>query len=353
VDLNAHLKALSAIAAPSGHEGPARDAIRAAWADLVDEFQTDGLGSLIALKRGTGADPRRRVMLCAHMDEIGLMVAGIRHGFIRASALGGIDFRVLPGQPVIVHGQRALKGVFGAAPPHMALDRKQYPKREELWIDVGLPAAEVETLARIGDLITFDAPPVELKGERLAAKSLDNRVSVAAVTVCLDALARRAHLWDVVAVASAQEEVSGSSGARTAAYRIEPDIAIVIDGSYGRQRGVDDDESFALGDGPTIGRGPNFHPLLEKALEKAAKVEEIKTQVEVIPGNSLTDAWEVQITGTGVPTALIGIPMRNMHTPVETIDLRDVRRAGRLMAAFVAGLEPDFLAEIAWPETIP
>ncbi|MBN1563242.1 MAG: M42 family peptidase, partial [Anaerolineae bacterium] len=341
MDLKAHLKDLCTVAAPSGHEGPIRAVIRNAWADLVDEFQIDGLGSLIAVKYGTQQPqdtPRRRVMLCAHMDEIGMIVSEIRDGFIRTSALGGVDYRVLLAQSVLVHGRRTLPGVVGAAPPHMALNRREYPTSDELWIDVGLPADEVAALVRIGDVITFDAPFFELKGSRVGSKSMDNRASVAAVTCCLDALARRTHEWDVYAVASAQEETAGS-GAQTAAYQIQPDLAIVIDGTFALQRGVDDDEGFKLGDGPTIGRGPNFHPGLFKKMQKVAREEEIDLTVEVLPGHSGTDAWTIQLTRAGVPSTLLSVPMRNMHSPVEIVDLRDIRRIGRLMTAVITQLD--------------
>ena len=348
-DLNTHLKELAAVAAPSGHEGLARAAIRAAWSPLADTLDSDGLGSLIAVKHGTGPAPRRRVMLCAHMDEIGLIVAEVRDGFIRTSPLGGVDYRVLLSQPVLVHGRRMLPGVFGAAPPHMALSRKRYPDSGELWVDVGLPADEVAALVRVGDLLTFDAPPLDLKTHKIAAKSLDNRASVAAVTQCLHALAGRSHAWDVVAVAAVQEEV-GSHGAVAAAYKTQPDIAIALDVTYGTQRGVGDDESFALNGGPTVSRGPNFHARLVKAFRDVARDHDAKLQVEAMPGDSLTDAWLLQVSGEGVPTLLIGIPLRNMHTPVEVVDVRDVKRAGRLLATFIAGLEPDFLESLAWTD---
>lgn len=350
VDLEQHLKQLCETPAPSGHEGPIRDLIRAAWTGLVDEFSTDRLGSLIALKRGTGPEPRRRVMLCAHMDEIGLIASEICGSFVRTAALGGVDYRALLAQPVIVHGRRALRGLIGAAPPHMSLDRKKYPGAAELWVDVGLPADEVGTLVRVGDLITFDAPLRRLKGERVAAKSLDNRASVAAVTLCLEELGQRAHAWDVVAVASAQEE-TGSLGAITAAYQVQPDLAIAIDGTFGLQRGVDDDEGYALNGGPTISRGPNFHPRLVEQVRDLAKTLDMKLQVEVVPANSGTDAWLIQVSRDGVPTLLVGIPLRSMHTTVEVVDLRDISRAGRLLAAFVAHLPPEFLDQIAW--TLP
>jgi endoglucanase len=349
LDLNTLLKQFSETAAPSGHEGAARKAIRAAWAGLANEFYTDGLGSLIAVKHGTGPEPRRKIMLCAHMDEIGLIAAEIRGAFIRTEPLGGIDYRTLLSQPVIVHGRQTLKGVFGAAPPHMALDRKKYPGAADLWVDVGLSAEDVRDLVRVGDLITFDSPYTELKGDRVAGKSFDNRASVAAVTLCLDELAHRAHAWDVIAVAAVQEEV-GANGAVAAAYQVQPDLAIAIDGTFATQRGVDEDEGYALGGGPTISRGPNFHPRLVEMFRDLAKELDIKLPVEALPGDSGTDAWLIQVSREGVPVLLLGIPLRNMHSPVEVLDLRDVKRAGRLLAAFVAGLEPDFLGQIVWPE---
>jgi tetrahedral aminopeptidase len=269
-DLKTHLITLCETHAPSGHEGPARDAIRAAWTGLVDDFETDGLGSLVALKRGTGPEPRRRVMVCAHLDEIGLVVAEVREGFIRTATLGGIDYRVLLQQPVLVHGRRTLRGLFGAAPPHMSRSRRKYPDADELWIDVGLPPDEVAELVRIGDPITFDAPVLALKGERLAGKSMDNRASVAAVTMTLHELADRVHTWDVVAVATVQEE-RGRAGASAAAYHAWPDIAVVLDATFATQSGAKDDEAFPLGGGPTIGRGPNFQPQLVRVLRRVAR----------------------------------------------------------------------------------
>lgn len=349
LNLQEHLQALCTAPAPAGHEEPVRAVIRQTWAGLVNDLRTDALGNVIAHKRGSGPEPRPKVMLCAHMDEIGLIVAEVRDGFIRTAPLGGVDYRVLLMQPVLVHGRRVLKGVFGAAPPHMARSRDKYPEADDLWIDVGLPADDVATLVRVGDIVTVDAPATPLKGDRFAAKALDNRVAVATISLVLDELTRRDHAWDVVAVAAVQEEV-GSYGALTATYQVQPDLALVIDGTFGVQKGVDDDEGFTLGDGPTIARGPNFHPLLVKALHHVADDLEIDVQTEAVPGNSGTDAWEIQVSLAGIPTGLIGIPMRNMHSPSEVIDLRDVTRAGRLLAAFIAGLAPDFLETLAWPE---
>jgi endoglucanase len=348
LDSPALIKQLSELTAPSGHEGPVREFLRSRWAEWIDDFQSDGLGSLIAIKHGAGAEPRRRIMLSAHMDEIGLIVSHLQNGFIGTSTLGGIDYRALLGQPVLVHGRRLLKGLFGAAPPHMARSRDKYPEADEMWVDVGLPAEEVESVVQVGDLVTFDSPPFELKNKRFAGKSLDNRASLVALTVCLDELSRLSHSWDVVAVASAQEEV-GSFGALAAANQIHPDVAVALDVTFATQPGVGEDEGFALGSGPTLAVGPNFHPRLVKIMRDVATSLEMKLPIEPMPGDSTTDAWVIQVSRAGVPSLLLSIPVRSMHSPVEVVDMRDVTRTGRLLAAFISGLGPDFLEEITFP----
>lgn len=352
LDLKAHLKALVEAHAPSGHEGPVREIIREAWEPLTDEMEQDGLGSLIGIKRATEpVDPPRRIMLAAHMDEIGMMVRDVVDGFIFVHRISGVDNRVMLAQPVMVHGKRPLPGIVATVPPHLlsASARKKYPSFDELIIDVGLPADEVAELVRIGDLITPDVPLLELQGKRVAAKSMDDRACVATVTVCLDMLRGTAHHWDVYATATVQEE-TGLRGAQTAAYRIRPDIAIALDVTFADQPGVDSDESSEIGGGPSLGIGPNFHDKLREEIEETARYYEIKLQDDPIPARSGTDAWAIQVSREGVPTALLSIPLRNMHSPVETLDLTDIERGGRLLANFIAGLDSDFLTTIDWDE---
>lgn len=351
-DLKKHLKTLVEAHAPSGHEGPVREIIRAAWADLTDEIETDGLGSLIGIKRATApADSARRIMLAAHMDEIGLMVRDVVDGFIYVHRISGVDNRVMLAQPVMVHGRESLRGVVATVPPHLlkASARGKYPGFDELVIDVGLPAETVSELVRPGDLITPDAPMIELQGKRVAAKAMDDRACVAAVTVCLDALQTMNHTWDVYAAATVQEE-TGLIGAKTAAYQIAPDVAIALDVTFAPQPGVDADSASEIGGGPSLGIGPNFHEKLNEKIRETAKYHEIKLQDDPIAGRSGTDAWSIQVSRTGVPTALLSIPLRNMHSPVETLDLTDIERTGRLLAHFIAGLDADFLAAIDWDD---
>jgi endoglucanase len=210
-----------------------------------------------------------------------------------------------------------------------------------------LPQAEVEQLVRIGDMVTMDASALDLQGDKIAGKAMDDRASVAAVTACLHYLHNRLHNWDVYAVASAQEE-TGLKGAATAAYRIKPDLAIALDVTFAQQPDVNGDEYPKYGQGPVIGIGPNFHDGLYKDLHKAAKRLEMVLFLEPTPGRSGTDAWAIQVSHAGVPTALLGIPIRNMHSPVETVSLKDVDRCGRLMAEFISDLADDYLDTIQW-----
>jgi endoglucanase len=364
MDTAALLKKLSQTSGISGHEAPIRSVILAEWGRYAAETRVDKLGNAIAIQPGTASKqpsttrrahasrernvvdarpPTRRIMLASHMDEIGLMVAGINRGFIRVTALGGVDPRVLPGQEVIVHGRKDLSGVIASIPPHLlkAGERDKIIGLEKLWIDVGLSARQVTQLVEIGDLVSIRRTAVELKNGLLAGKAFDNRASVAAVTICLEQLQTLNHAWDVIAVATVQEETA-LLGATTAAFGLSPDVAIVIDTTYGTQSGTPADESFDVGGGPTIGIGPNMHPRMTQGMRDAAKRLELAAPLEPIAGNTGTDAWVVQVAGEGIPTGLLGIPIRSMHTPIETVSPRDVDRAGRLLAEFIAGLDEEF-----------
>ncbi len=337
------LKAFTEAPGPSGRETVVRDAIAARWTPPADEIRVDAMGSLIALQRGSGPEPRPAVMAAAHMDEIGLIVTGIEGDFLRAHSLGGIDRRVLLGLDVLVHGQRVLPGIIGSRPPHVltAAAREKIVAWEEVYVDTGLPGDELASLVGVGDHITFDRELLALKNDRVAGKALDNRASVVAVTLALQALRARNHAWDFYTVATVQEEV-GVKGAITSAYGLAPEIAIALDVTFAAQYDDENPGTFALGKGPTVASGPNFHPQVVERLQPAAKAEEIPYQPEPVSGSSGTDAWGIQVAREGIPTGLIEIPLRYMHQPVETAALPDIERAGRLLASFIARLEADF-----------
>lgn len=346
------LKRLTAAAGVSGFEAAIRDEVLALWSPLVDEIRTDTLGSVIAVRHGNGPEPRRKLMLAGHMDEIGLMVTRLRGSFLSITPVGGVDRRLVLGQPVRVHGRRLLPGVIGSRPPHLlaAAERDKLVPWDELVVDVGLPESEVADLVRVGDLISFHQPLRELLDGRLATKALDNRASLAAVAICLDLLQTRAHAWDVVAVATVQEEET-LAGAITSTYRVEPDVAIAIDVTFGENAGSNGPDVFPLGKGPTIGYGPNNHPGVHRALVDAARAIELPYQIEPMPRGGGTDAWAMEVVRAGFPTALVSIPIRNMHMPVELVAVKDVERTGRLLAEFAARLDEDFVSQkLAWDQ---
>lgn len=343
----------------SGHEAEVADVVREAWTPFVDEIRVDALGNLIALRRGAlsrtagGAADAPSILLASHRDEIGLMVTLIEAGgFLRFTTVGGWDPRVILAQAVTVHGRTPLPGVVGARPPHVVLpdQRSKVVPLDELFVDVGLPEADVRASVRVGDVITMRRRTTRLHGDRWTGKAMDNRASVLAVTLALEALADRRHAWDVYAVATVQEEI-GLKGAATAAWGVAPTLAIAIDVSFAKQPGAGD-VSYKLGGGPLLGFGPNIHPRLFEGLRTAAEQLEMAHHVEPVAGASGTDAWAIQVAQAGIPTALVGIPLRYMHSTVETVALPDIQRAGRLMAHYIGGLTAEsadgWVDDVAW-----
>ena len=349
MDIVPLLKRLSEANGVSGYEHEVREIVIGEFGRYADEVRTDPLGNVIAFGRGIAPPPRPAILIATHMDEIGLIVSELEDGFIHFQQVGGYDDRVLLGQEVTVHGRHDLPGIVGACPPHV-LPRAERDKPipyDKLLVDLGLPPEELPWLARVGDLITMNRQLSELKGGLVAGKALDDRAAVAAAAICLEELSYARHQWDVYAVATAQEEV-GVKGAITSTYGLQPDVGIAIDVTWARQPGTPDEYTFELGQGPTIGCGPNFHPKLQEALVETAKALELSYHLEPAARPGGTDAYAIQISREGIPTALISIPQRNMHTPVETVSVKDVERVGRLLAAFVSRLDDSFLPSLTW-----
>jgi endoglucanase len=349
IDLTSFLKSLLSLPGLSAYETPVHDVIAEAWRPLVDELSTSKLGSLHALKRGRGAEPRRQIMIATHMDAIGLMVTGITQGLLRFTEIGGVDPRILPGQAVTVHGRRDLPGLV-VAPPDRLLPHGHGDKPVEmqyLFVDTGLLPEEVKELVRVGDPISFAQPPLEMAGEAIAGHSLDNRASVAALTVCLDELQHMLHDWDIWAVATVQEEET-IGGAITSPFEIRPDVVVAVDVTFAKGPGVSDYRGYPLGKGVTLGYGPNIHPALYKSFKELAEKLEIPHSLEVMPRHSGTDAYGAQVVAEGFPCMVLGIPLRYMHTPVEEVSLKDIQRTGRLMAEYIARLSPDYPEKINW-----
>jgi putative aminopeptidase FrvX len=353
IDLLPFLKDLISAPGLSGYEGPVRQLIEDAWQPLTDELHVSRLGSLHGLRKGTLPEPRPSILLATHMDAIGLMVTGIVDGLLRITEIGGIDHRVLPGQLVTVHasmgtrGREDLPGLV-VQPPGFLLppDVGSGPvPLEYLLVDTGLPPRDVSRKVRVGDLISFAQEPIEMGSSTLAGHTLDNRASVVALTYCLEELKSRAHAWDVWAVATVQEEET-LGGALTSAYELRPSIAVAIDVTWAKGPGTPDHQSFPMGKGITLVWGPNVHPGLYESFKTIADRQEIPCQMEPTPRHTGTDGYALQIAREGIPTMVICIPLRYMHTPVEMVSMKDVQRTGRLLAEFVAGLDEKFMDDL-------
>lgn len=352
------LRRLTAADGPSGSESSVARQVQS-WAlegAYVAEARTDALGSVI-LRRSGAAEPPGRIMLAAHMDEIGLIVTKVDQGFLHVSRVGGIDPRSVLGQEVTVYpsgpGAEAypdgLPGYVGSRPPHVltAAERDKVIPLSDMRVDLGLPPAFfARGIVRVGDRVAIKGPYTELLAGRIASKALDNRASVAAMLGALGYLAGMQHTWDVYAVATVQEEI-GLRGARTSAFGLAPDLAIAIDVTFGETPGLSGRETVAMDKGPAIGWGPNLHPAVVKRLRETAEALELPYVTEALPGASGTDAWAVQVTRAGIPTGLVSIPIRYMHSAVETVVVADIDRAARLLAAFISRLDGETLAGLA------
>ena len=331
----------------SGYEYPLQSTIISAFEEHLDDVSVDKLGNVIGVKKGTYKDKENniKIMLAAHMDEIGLMVKDIEeNGFIRFTNIGGIDPRTILGQEVIVHGIEDLFGVIGSKPPHLqdASEQNKAIKMEDMTIDIGYPKEKVEELVSIGDPITIRRNVKDLLGKRIAGKALDDRAGVAALYECMKELEKIHHEADIYFVTTVQEEVS-MAGALVSSYSINPDIGIAIDVGFGATPELPKSSTIELGKGPGITLGGNIHPNLRKKLVSIAKEYNIPNQVEISPGPTGTDARAMQITRDGIPSLLLSIPLRYMHTSVELLDMDDICNTGKLLAFFIASISNENL----------
>lgn len=349
LDLQRLVSDLVSVHGVAGHEAPVAARVQELWQPLCDQVGPDAAGNCVGLKRGDGPEPRPRVMLAAHMDSIGFLVSRIeKGGFLRLTPVGGWDRRILLGQEVIVHGRRPLTGVVGSKPPHVtpAADRRKVPAWKELFVDTGLAEDEVRALAPVGTPVTLRNELTPLLGDRVAGGALDDRAGIAAVSVALEELSRLRHSADVYAVATVSEEFADFTGAFTSTYAIEPDLGVAIDVTHAEITGPGRGTVPLLG-GPAVLIGPGAHPKLSRLLAATARAEGIAHQVEVEPGASGTDGWAMQVVRSGVPVAVLSIPLRYMHTPVEVISLEAVRSTGRLLARMCARVDRALVEDLA------
>jgi endoglucanase len=335
------LDKLLRVPAPSGYETPAA----AVWREAASfaAISSDGIGSSVA--RIGEASPLLAVV--GHIDEIGLVVRHIdEKGFLWFAPIGGWDPQILVGQRVEVQAKDGpVLGVVGRKPFHLldADARKRVVELKGLHIDVGAADRdEAAAMIRVGDPVVITGEPLRLAGERAISRSMDNRLGA---YVALEALRRCNERGSVdgslAAIAAVQEEI-GLFGARTSAFALQPDLAVVVDVTHATDApGVDEKElgSHALGTGPVIFRGATLSPKVFELLVDAAESAGIEHSVGATGNHTGTDADGIQFARSGIPTGLVAIPLRYMHSPVEMVDLADVEAAVELIAAFAARID--------------
>lgn len=342
------LKQLVETPSATGCEAAVASVVRDRLASTADEIRTDVMGSVHACLKGHGDGPT--CMIAAHMDEIGLMVTYIsEEGFLSVAAVGGVDAAILPGLRVDVHASASdepLRGVVGRKPIHLieADERKSVTPIDKLVIDLGMPGKQVKKLVHIGDVITFGVGFERFGRNMAVSRAFDDKAGVWVAVRTLETLAKAGDAaGDFIAAATVQEEI-GTRGAITSAYGVNPDVAVAFDVTHATDYpGIEKSKygDIVCGGGPVIARGPNINPEVFERLVAAAKAEGIPYQIEAEPSVTGTDARSIQISRSGVPTGLVSVALRYMHTPTEVICLDDLDATVRLLARFVRDLDAD------------
>ncbi|TDT60934.1 M20/M25/M40 family metallo-hydrolase [Fonticella tunisiensis] len=323
----------------SGNEHNLHNILSEYFKKYTDEIKIGKLGDFTAIKRGT-SNGKYKIMVQAHADEIGLIVKDIdERGFVHFTRVAGVDPKTLPAQEVIIHGKREVYGVIGAKPPHVlsAEDMKKAISMDDMVIDAGMTKEEISELVTVGDFITIKINCTKLLGDYITGKALDDRAGICSLFECAKYLQKMRHSADVYFVSSTNEE-TGFGGVIPPTYEINPDIAIAIDVTFG-DKYASDNITSECGKGIEITVGPNIHPELSDRLRAIADENNIPYFLDVAPGHTGTDAWNIQTVREGIPTLLVSIPVKYMHTSTEVLNYKDVEKAGKLLAHFISWFE--------------
>ena len=334
MELKNTIVSLSEVYGASGNESPAAEMALAMLKEYCPDAQIIG-GNII----GTFVEKNESLptlVLDAHIDQVGFVVTYITdEGFIKIGSVGGLDRRLLPAQPVVIHGKRDIKGVICSVPPHLTGGSGKVLSFDEIAIDTGMTKAELEEAVSLGDSITFDVKCRDLIGSRMTGGALDDRCGVASILYALELLKGADLAYNVTVVFSVQEEV-GERGAKTGAFVTAPDIALAVDVSFAYASGEDEEKCGYLGKGPMIGISPSLSREVSDRLIEVSKQNDIPYQIEVMSGMTSTNADQYSVSRGGAKTCTVSIPLRNMHTPVEVIDVKDVELTAKLLAAFIS-----------------
>ncbi len=333
MDIKETIIALSEVSGTSGSE---ENAAQLALS-MLRQFSPDATivnGNVIG-HFGSHTTGRPSLVLDAHIDQIGFVVTYITdEGFVKVGSVGGIDRRLLPAQPVVIHGSQDVRGVICSVPPHLSHGSSEVLAMEDVAIDTGMTKEELEQIIAQGDPITFDVTCRQLIGNRITDGALDDRCGIACILRTLELIGGADTAYNVTVIFSTQEEV-GERGAKIGAFAVSPDIALAVDVSFAYAIGEDEKNCGYLGKGPMIGISPSLSREISDKLIGIAKKASIPYQIEVMSGLTSTNADRYSVNREGAKTCTVSIPLRNMHTPVEVIDLSDVETTAQLLAEFI------------------
>jgi len=300
---------------------------------FVDEIKTDLTGSIFGFIKGKSD---KTILLEAHIDEIGFTVTNVlENGFVRLSNVGGIDIRTLPANTVKIHAENGdVVGVFTSTPPHLAKDKNdEFSSLDEIFVDTGLKNAK--DLIKIGDFATFNTQAVELQNGFISAKSIDDRSGcVSLIEVAKNIKAQGTPKDNIIILLASGEEL-GNRGAKIGAFNKQIDEAIIIDVFFGFTPNCDKEKCGEMTKGAMIGVSPILDKQMREKLINLAQENNIPYQLEVMNGLTSTDADVVTITETGIKTALVSIPIKYMHTPIETVYLNDIKAVSDLITEYL------------------
>ncbi|MBQ3390965.1 MAG: M20/M25/M40 family metallo-hydrolase [Clostridia bacterium] len=337
MDIKQILFDLSQRTACSGMEYRCAERVKELFTPYCDEILVDALHNVLAIRHCDDEDAPT-VLFDAHMDEIAMVITGIRDdGFLTFNSLAGIDRRTILAAEVTVHAQDGdYYGIVSAIPPHLSseADRKKTPEFDTLCIDVGFGGEKAKQIFSTGDFVTLRAAPAELLGSIVTGKTFDDRASVTAILYAMHEVKDVKLPFHVCAMLSAQEE-PGLRGAKVGAHRIDPQEAIAIDVCHALIPECPREKTSILGKGPVLTYAPILDRELVKKLEEIAADRNIPVQTEASVGTTGTNAYSIFASNCGVKTALISIPLKYMHSAIETLDVQDVKNVGRLLAAYL------------------
>ena len=327
------LERLCTCTAPSGFEGPAAAVAAELLRPLVDEVSIDRMGNVLGVRRSkTPGAPK--LLLDAHLDEIGLIVTGVEDGFLRFRSIGGVDPRMLPGRELVVLTDPPLRGLVAC--PAGGDEGKSVPLNE-LYVDVGLSQSEAERAVPVGTPMVYRAGCFPLGEEQMCGKSMDDRACFVTLLRAAELLRDKELDVELHILGSTREEVSGA-GAVVGTWAVAPDFCVAVDVTHGKTPDGPADKTFDLGGGPAIGVGPNMTRWMTERMIDKAREHSIPYQLEIMSGHTGTNGWEMQISREGVATSVLSLPLKYMHTPVETLSLADMEGVAQLLAAFVEHL---------------